>query len=95
MAGYEKKTESVSSTHLYRQAARQKMEAGELESAEWYLRRALHVAEHQYGKYHGETGMVLLDLSQLYERSGRTLEKLRVERRIDEIVQTYTCADAC
>lgn len=79
----------------YRRVAREKVANGDWETAEWYLKRALHVAENTFAKFHGETGMVLIELSELYQRWERPLEKLRAERRIEEIVSTYVLSDAC
>lgn len=79
----------------YRRIASERIEAGDWEPAEWYLRRALQIAENSFGRFHGEVGMILIALADLYAKTGRHLEQDRIETRIEEIVETYQHADAC
>lgn len=78
----------------YRQVAREKQAQGDFVSAESFLKRALHIVENRYGKQHGEAGMVLIELAELYDKWERPLDRRRTEKRIDEIVENYTVSEA-
>ncbi len=95
MAFQHPENENAFAAAAYRRIARERMDEEDFEPAEWYLRRALQIAENCFGRFHGEVGMILLCLSELYRKTGRPLEQDRIDRRIEEIVDTYKLADAC
>ncbi|MFN8658222.1 MAG: tetratricopeptide repeat protein [Candidatus Obscuribacterales bacterium] len=87
--------ENAFAAAAYCRIAKERMAEHDWEPAEWYLRRALQIAENSFGRFHGEVGMILISLSQLYASTGRHLEQDRIDRRIEEIVDIYQFADAC
>ena len=50
---------------------------------------AISVTETAYGAYHGEIGVILIKLAELYRQYGYHEEAIAVEDRIAEIIALY------
>ena len=69
-------------------AARELVEAGETDRAERIYQSALFQAEVLAGKKSPLTGLVLLDLYDLYEVQGKDADAAVLQTQISEIVRT-------
>lgn len=78
-----------------RTTARLAVEDGHLEKAEELLCLAYQQAEEIFGPVHGEVGIVLLQLVEVYEQLGKTHRANELRRKTDNIWQLYKMDVQC